>query len=197
MSINSPGDIIRLDDIQSYNNLSEVVNVYHFQLAGEDTCTDAELMAAMLTFVNGFHGQTDDVQSALQFFVSFKVTNLTTKTLVGLHTFSGTPHGTISGDAIPPGAAGLVTFSTGLLKARGRKFIAGIATSLTSAGIVNGLVLSSLADYAAYFIGLLAPEGIPMYAGVVAKGGTFAPFVSAAVRTVIAYQRRRKQGVGV
>lgn len=196
MAVNSPGDIIRMDDIMSYNNLSEVVNVYHFQLAGEDTVSDADLLAAMVTYADGLHSQLDDIQSASLFYIGQKVTNLTVPHVVGENTYSGTPHGTVTGDTLPPGAAGLVTLSTGTFKARGRKFIAGIATTFTSTGILNGGALSNLENYAAYLVGLLAPEGIPMYAGVVAKSGVFAPFVTAAVRSVIAYQRRRKQGVG-
>jgi hypothetical protein len=196
MAYNYAGDVIRIDDIQNYHGVSEVVNVYHVQLEGPGNVADADLLDAMVTFVDGLHSQMDDVQVTQLFYVSIKVVNTTHDHLVGIHNYSGSPHGTVSADPMAPGCAGLVTLATGKLGTRGRKFIAGISESLADYGVLGATALGNLEDYALYLVGPQYPEGVGILPGVLDKVGAFWPFIEAAVRTVVAYQRRRKQGVG-
>jgi len=108
--------------------------------------------------------------------------------------------GTVGGEPLPAGCAGYLLAYTAIPKARGSKYVPGITESEQSGG---ELVAGYLADLALLLAVYLTPyagsSGATLRPGVVSKVlATFVPFlVSGAIDTLVAYQRRRKVGVGI
>jgi len=105
-------------------------------------------------------------------------------------------------DALPPGVAYLVKWPTGFSKSIGKKFIYGVPEVRTANGYVNAATLVALATFAARFILILFSQDTVRRwrAGAMPKGTilkiSFRAFLGALVDTQLAYQRRRKFGIG-
>lgn len=192
----SGGDILNI--VAGFSLLGQtVLNVYDM-FVGDDA-PDSELLQDIELQLSAAYNELD-VSFVTGFQpLSIKVTNRTKNTDVGETDFLGFEGGTNAGDPLPPGVALLVTFPTNQLKTRGRKFIPGLAEVQTTGGLFSGSVLTQAAAYAAAiaagFIG--GVSGVPSIFGVVDKLGMFKTFTGGIVSTVPAYQRRRKQGVGI
>jgi hypothetical protein len=95
--------------------------------------------------------------------------------------------------------AGLMGAATSVLKARGRKFIPGLAESATALG---RLTLAAAGAFLQAAIAYITPvnSGFPnevWVPGIVSKSAIFAPFTSSYVGAILSTIRRRKPGYGI
>ena len=192
----SAGDILNV--VAKFTLLGQtVMNVYDL-FVGEDAA-NSELLEDVEAWLSEAYNNL-----AVSFVTGFepltiKVTNVTTDTDLGETNFLDFTGGENVGDPLPPGVALLVTFPTNTLRSRGRKFLPGLAEVQTADGLFSGSVLTQAAlyavDIASPFLG--ASSGSALIAGVRTAAGLFRAFNGGSVSTVPAYQRRRKQGVGI
>lgn len=105
------------------------------------------------------------------------------------------------GDPLPSGVAGLLTAYTTISKVIGKKYLPGLSEVAQTAGLWVVGVLSAMLQSGLNWIGAFnldpASEG-RMYPGVWSlKTISYQSFLGVGARDVPAYQRRRKQGVGI
>lgn len=145
---------------------------------------------------------TTDMTSGITF-SQIVVKNRTQGTDVGTFAWDTTAFASGStANPLPPGNAPLVTFPTQQGKTRGRKFFGGYTVNaLTNTAQVQSSVLGRLASVGAFMLsprtGIIA--GVSVQYVVVSEGvGAFTALLPTAAnaRSITAYQRRRKQGVG-
>ena len=93
--------------------------------------------------------------------------------------------------------AGLITATTSVLKAIGRKFIPGIAETRT---IDSAMVLAAAQDMAICLVEYLTTfqsQNQVWYPGIPSKNSEFAPFIGASFASLLSTMRRRKPGYGI
>lgn len=106
-----------------------------------------------------------------------------------------------SEDQLPRGNAGLINFKTTDPDVSGKKFLPGLTEAAITAGLLNGGTLAALVamavDIMAPFVG--GTSGATWTTGVWSVVGTvFKAYTGTAITSnVMAYQRRRKRGVGI
>ena len=93
--------------------------------------------------------------------------------------------------------AGLMRAITSVIKATGRKFLPGIAESVTLdsqfiAGVAL-IIVGILADY----LSVVQIQFVNWYPGIPSKNAAFAPFTSATWSSLLSTMRRRKPGYGI
>lgn len=192
----SANDILRV--VAEFAWLGQtVMNVYDL-FVGDDAL-DADLADDITLRLDQAYAELEDSLVTGLAGTGIKITNVTQAEDIGEFPFPNFTTGANVGDTLPPGVALLVTFPTNRLKSRGRKFLPGLSEVQVSAGVFSGSVLTQAAAYAALvaspWIG--TNSGSPLSFGVQTALGGFRTFTGGVVSTVPAYQRRRKQGVGV
>lgn len=108
------------------------------------------------------------------------------------------------GELSAHGAAGLVKIFTGAARRQGRKYIPGILETSVGNGLLNGVLLTNLALYAAVLDDDITAGALTLEMGTFNTSSvsplfeTFSP-ASGTVQAeaVYAYQRRRKPGTGI
>lgn len=175
----------------------QILNVFHFTIAG--AASDSDVVDDVTTRLDTAYSYIENRQSDDLAAVGVHVFNLTDDMDLGFVPFDTYIGGTDNtNDVLPPGVALCVTYPTLILKTRGRKFIAGIAENNTS----GGLFTTACLDDAILFAGITSTSWTGAGSGetftwlVPRSAGGAAPIDSAVVRSIPAYQRRRKQGVG-
>ena len=115
------------------------------------------------------------------------------------YTHAETLAGTVATDISAYQIAALVGARTATLKARGRKFLPGVAEASTLDGEVNSSFRSALITFAANYIRSVnvPATGRTWFPGVVSKNSAFAPFNSSTVGSFLSTMRRRKPGYGI
>ena len=117
---------------------------------------------------------------------------------VNFDTFTYSP--TNTNDMLPHGAAGLVRMPTTDPDVIGRKFVAGIAENAQSESDWNASTLSNLSDFASEwatpFVGAATGASFTPVVWSPTKSAGFPTSGSVVVSGLVAYQRRRKPGVG-
>jgi len=192
------GDVFRVTAGLFGPNGQVIQNVYHFaKVSGADTDDQdamddmAEILDELYTDLSAYF-PTTVTAGEISF---FDVTNNNPLPSMSWPTFTA---GTGSGEPEPPACSALVVFRTGVNRKLGRKFFGPLSDGVTDGGEIEGGSLTQLAASAAALVGLLSGDsGHTYWAGIVGTLGGFFRFIEAVARPVIAYQRRRKQGVGI
>lgn len=190
-------DVIRITHNMNLIGSGVISNVYHFKNMSGLTLSSNEVLADVEDWLTGLVSELDDFMVAPLYFVDYKVYNVTKDTPVGSGASPGV-NGTVSTDELPSGVAALITLDTGVKKTIGKKFYGGCAEAQTLDGNWTAammLILESLMDYLYDTQTLNTHEWLPGSWNNILN--TFAPFISAIVRSIPAYQRRRKAGVGI
>jgi hypothetical protein len=162
--------------------------------------------------------QPDDVAgcvAAIKNFYNYALPDLQTSNITtygyDTYTWDGTTHwlphagvsDTSAGSAIAEFSsfqtAALMTFVTGVMKCRGRKFFAGITEDQTLLGSIG---VSMLATMVSWVPTLLAPVFVlttlnTWYPGTMRKAWAFAPWLSGSVSALLSTWRKRKPGYGI
>jgi len=126
--------------------------------------------------------------------------NTTTKAFDGVGAIPVTQFdGTGVGEMLPHGVAGVLRFFTSVGRRQGRKFIPGLQENTQDEGSFTALVGTALALTAAAWDDNVTTTGGLLVPGVFRTSDeSFEDFTKeVAANTIVGYQRRRKQGVGI
>jgi hypothetical protein len=125
--------------------------------------------------------------------------NVTQDVTIGVMTWPTLTVGTGSGEALAPGVALLIKWTTGFIKELGRKFLGGFTEGGAGGGGWTSPALSAAADMVVALAGPLTPIllGSTYLVGLYNKSAVFHAFTAAVVSGVAAYQRRRRQNRGI
>lgn len=202
-----PNDaVLRVTTKMTGVNGQLIENVYHLHTFFQSPQDEADVANAIGGWLNTafdyiYTNISENVlpQSFLVQIVEFLNGQWTVTGTVGDFTWVLTHAFSSASDALSDGAAALIRFPTSVPKHVGRKFLYGLTENMAgNSQIVSGVV-TNLANWAATILSNPVIDGLNyMHSGIVnGKADQFLQFASAVAEAVIAYQRRRKQGVGV
>jgi len=198
----SIGEIIRVVAHYSMENAGDMQNVFHFILqtaaiADNDLIDDVSAwfqndwgaswqeLASQYATLEHFDADVVDVDGTVKRNLGGDIIDL---------------DGLISTELMTPMDSGYLLAYTAIPKARGSKYLPGMAEATQSAGGLNATALADLAVcLGVYLVPIAMTGGGSLLPGVAsATLAAFVPFlVSGAIDTVLATQRRRKAGVGI
>jgi len=193
------GDIIEAVTKGVYQTTSAVDNVYKFQLQGGSFVTDqgllddvALLLTAILTIVKA-------LATAQTTWSKFRARNLTKGAAYLDGDFDPIIAGTVASANAPPGACGLMTFRTAVPGVILKKYHGVLPTTLlSSTGYLSQGATGILEDCVDLLMAPIAmPVGTWVYGHVLPLTGQFITPTTGTVTNLVAYQRRRKPGVGI
>lgn len=182
-------------------NASDIVNVYHLYTDITSALDDADAVARVTSFVEDLMTNVQGLYSSDMELNEVECWQWNAS--LGRWDFVGSSSSAFAGNQgtvewTPPAAAPLVTADTVDSHARGRKYLPPILEGSTSIGKLTSGALTALAGFLADYVSVYAiAEGdlIPGIFQVATE--TFKQFTgSGTVTDKIAYQRRRKDGVG-
>lgn len=196
------GEIVRVALHYVQSGGGDMMNVFHFKISGAspadddllqditDWITDSwadrwALMAASGCKLSHFDSDIIAVDGTVTRNIGGGIIDVT---------------GTVAGDVMPAGTAAYLLAYTAIPKARGSKYVPGISEGEQNAGTLAVGYIADLALLLAVYLNpFLGGSGATLQPGVLSKTlGTFVPFlISGAIDAIIAYQRRRKVGVGI
>jgi len=172
-------------------------NVFHAKI--NEAADESDAKQDMVQWVDALFQSIESIQVNDVLPLDILVTNVTAGTATTIHSWQSYFGGEDTGDQLPPGVAALVLATTAIGRVLGRKFLPGIAEFYWNGVNLTGTAITALANFAVAWIAGFTGEasGASWLPGVLRTVGTFAPFVEAIVRGEMAYQRRRRQGVGI
>lgn len=197
MAVNGD-DVLKVTAKMTWKLDTEVQNVYYVTLGTGSTVLDDEALDDMAAWMEAIYSILDNSITDDLSFDTIEVYNVTQDHAIGEVGWPTLTVGLSTGESLPPGVAAVATAYTGQKRTRGRKFFGPLTENNQdggewSGGTVADLTLATL-EWITAFTGGTSGEGwLP---GVIDKIGVFLPFVSAVVRGIVGYQRRRKPGVG-
>ena len=191
-------DVIKVAVKFVWDNVDEILNVYHLKTIGKGTTTDAEIILAILTILDGVYGNIQAHMSNKVSADSIEFYNVTQDVPISVESWPGFAGGTGTGSSLPIGTASLVTFPTQAKRTYGRKFIPGLLESDQDAGVIASAWMSVLAlNWATFLNAVTHVNGFEGRWGVWSDAkARFTWLNECLVRNQVAYQRRRKPGVG-
>lgn len=190
------GQVYRLAVRSTYNNVDDMINVFHYRQELVVIGNPAEDLAnqwvsdVMTTYQGVISGSVTiaevnvrPVPPATEFF------DLALTGIVG----------SLSGEALPLMNAGIITWRTALIgrRNRGRSYLPVGSENLQNAGSWLPAYIANMDAFAVANMQLLE-LGVPQWQLVIHSevGGTDTPVIDHVSRPLIGTQRRRKQGVG-
>jgi hypothetical protein len=194
------GNIIRVAARHLYAAIDENVNVHHFNINTQPGTADDEVMLEDLaTLLSEAYASVQAFMPTAVDAYDITVYNISQDYPVGVTTWTvGYTGGTSGGDGLPPGTAPLVLFRTATKNVLGKTFLPSFIESEQSNGmLVSGAKTACLAF--ASTIRDTSPQGGGYgFTKVVWSNSTAIahPITSQGVSPQLAYQRRRKIGVG-
>lgn len=196
------GNILRVALHYGMVNAGDIMNVFHFRLAGAIPSNDAiaDAVADWVTTEWGPAWAELAGAGCELVYGDYDIINLdgTVAENIG-STLFGIP-GVVGGDLSPAQAATYILAHTAIPKARGSKYLPGVPEAIVTAGELNVGGLANLAlALAVYLAPYTAGSGVALVPGVLSLTlAQFVPFItSGLIDTLTATQRRRKAGVGI
>lgn len=201
------GDILRIAYRWNDPYDMDLVNVFHFRV--EERGTDAEedfLLATAQygvgvggTYFNYVHNGYDlqDAKIDRVAWIAGKEEIMQSYGIVDLVGYAG---GSGAGDVMPPGCSPLMKWRTTGVKTLARTFAPMVSEADSAVGGLSTNALNALQDWAdAYLSDIVLGGGVTGTIRRVVhslRGNAWLPFIVAVAEKYVAYQRRRRQGVG-
>lgn len=176
-----------------------ILNVYQHIHAGSASVTEAAVLVALRTWLEGIYTVFDNNLANDLVWEGYDSRNITRGTPVGSAAFALLTVGGSATQAEPLQVAAVVRFPTDYSGSQLRKFVPGMTTGrLDENGI---LTAAAQADILAGFATCLTPMSVSGESFVYGRDNPaearFAAAQSVVVNDVVGTQRRRKQGVGL
>lgn len=193
-----PGDIIEAAARAEINGSDDIVNSYQFRFEEETELSDGNTVNDIIKVLELIYVIVEALQSTFVLYKDIRITNKTQQQLLGTVAWDTVSQGTAVGDAIPPGVAALINFSTTISRVMPRKYFGGFTVAnLDQDGTWDTALVAEMVDIGDI---LLAPITVQnrvwQYGYLSPKTLAFEIPVSAVTNDVGAYQRRRKPGRG-
>lgn len=198
MTVNT-NNVLRLTAVMRLNGLSTVMNVYHVRYVASGEMTDEDAMEFAERYLSDVYGSASGMFSTGLVPVEIRGFNETTNAPLPVIGWTNWGGGALGGETAPAGCAGLLLFRTGVVRKLGRKFLPGLAEGHMTNGVLAAGWLSDALSFAGTLMaGFEDLTETLVYTFVIRGkfGDTHIP-IAAAVRADVAYQRRRKPGVGI
>ncbi len=202
----SPNDILRVALRFSDANGSDVMNVYHFTAAfaagQSDTDVKNALDAGLSLAYEGIESVLDDSLAPIDMkvdVISWDTDHWTTDTAIYDGPWGASIDNIAVGDPLVPGAAGLLTMHTSIVKLVGRKFIGGFVDTIkdTLGNMTSAFQATFLTAFDILLDGIeVAASNSLLYIIISTLDGSFNVVDQISVSPHFAYQRRRRPGVG-
>lgn len=196
------GEIVRLALHYTQPGAGDIMNVFHFKIAGTAP-SDVDLLEDLGSWIFDEWGARWVLMAATVANLSHFECDIVALDGTVTRNIGGgivDMDGTVSADVVPAGVASYLLAYTAIPKARGSKYVPGGAETEVQAGEWSAGYLADLALLLGiYLTPFIGGSGVTLTPGVASLTlGTFVPFlVSGAIDTLAAYQRRRKAGVGI
>lgn len=203
----SNGDILRAAFRFTNTLAGDVVNVYHFLVVDRGTeetyaWLDALAKNILNKYADYMANVPDEVTSTDVKFdrVVWTGGKEVVQESFGIIDEDGYAGGTSANDPLPTGTSPMVQFRTSGVKTLGRKYLPQTSENDQSGGIIGAAIIADMVTYMnAFLADIVMTGGIDGTVRAVVhslRGGAWVPFISAVVKPVLAYQRRRKAQVG-
>lgn len=198
----SVGEVIRVATHYVQAGGGDIMNVFHFRIAGSAP-SDESVLEDMTIWLDEEWGARWRVRADQNCTLSHFEIDVVNPDGTVARNIGGAIlgiAGAVAGGALPAGNAGYLLAYTAIPKARGSKYVPGVSETDSAA---SGLSVEYIANLALLLAVYLAPivsgNGATYQPGVLSKTlEAFVPFlVSGAIDNLVAYQRRRKLGVGI
>lgn len=190
------GQVYRIAARSTFNNVDDIVNVWHYRqelvVIGNPAEDLANQWATDLTLLyRGLFGG------------GVAITDLSVRPIAPATEFFdlnlGAQAGTLAGQTLPLPNAPIITWRSDLIgrRNRGRTFFPPPTENEQDGGSISAALITALTNFGDAAMQLLE-LGVPQWQMVVHSevGGTDVPVTSFVVRSIMGTQRRRKQGVG-
>lgn len=194
-----PGDRLRITAVLEYTGGSQAMNVFDLLVGGPNTQTDQATMDSIQVWMGDVYEAATDAISGLVAGLELRGFNETANAPLPVTMWTSFNGGSAGGELLPFGCAGLLLFRTGQNRVLGRKFVPGLTEANVAAGVLSTGAINALALFAAELaVGYTDPVTDQTFSyGVKNKVNSFIPIIGVTIRAEVAYQRRRKRGVGV
>lgn len=191
-------DVVEASARLEFDAIDDVVNVYQFRLASGGPLTDDEGVDDILEILEVLYTIILGAISTIELFRDIRLFNVTQQILLGLHAWPSLINGGAIADALPPGCAAVVNFSTIVPKVTLRKYFGVFTTgAMGEDGLFTGLTVASVAEAATYLLApIAATNGLWVYGYISPKILGWVSPNGATNNNIPGYQRRRKQGRG-
>jgi len=192
------GDVVRVTAKMAVDN-EAVQNVYHYQNAGPGALSDSDFIDAVGGRLDGVHGGLNSNISDQLDYTTIEFYNVTQSNALGEVSWpTQTSGGQTSSNLLPTQVAGLLTFSTGLSKSLGKKFLGGLTIAAGDFdGAPNAAIQAALATFGTNLLGVLTKNGNTIKVGNYRVAtATFIEWIAPIVEQIFATMRSRKIGVG-
>lgn len=199
------GDILRIALRQKHGETQDVVNVYHLRCIFTGSLPEADVLAAVSGYFSSAYNDVESWMPTVQVPIDIKVDKIMLiggkieiVATVGVTTWDPGFDPSGAGEALPRGVSALIFLLTSVGKVFGRKFIGTLTEAATAGDSLVPAALTALGNMAAKLIVNRVIDADHLLQPGVLSTRTlqFEPFMSARVRAIPAYQRRRTPGVG-
>jgi len=176
----------------------DVVNVYDLELTSVTGLTAAQALSDLEDWVELICLILDGIQTIRYIYRELTAYNRTQSTLLGGATITNPPSGIGTGNSLPSGNAGLISFPTNIARVVGRKYIGGFAVGSVDAdgtlsSATTSVLLSAGNTIRAPYTGT---NGSWQYGVWRSATNSLVVPLGTIVTDVMAYQRRRRAGRG-
>lgn len=203
----SNGDILRAAFRFTNTDAGDVVNVFHFLVVDrgtEETYTwlDALAKNVLNKYADYMANVPNEVTSTDVKFdrVAWVGGKEVVQESFGIIDEAGYSGGTSANDPLPTGTSPMVQWRTSGVKTLARKYLPPTSENDQSAGTIGAAIIADMVTFLNHFLAdIVMTGGVDGTVRAVVhsfRGGAWVPFISGVVKTVIAYQRRRKRYVG-
>jgi hypothetical protein len=198
------GDVVRVSVMMHDVDNNLIENVFYYQNAGPGTALPSGLPAYLGQQVEALFNYLIPNQTYSLVYDNLTYYNMTTKEPLGEHAPLVVDQGdNITYDPMPSGCAALVIGDTGYSRSRPKKFVPGLHENLCEGNIItSSAFLGNLTNFALYWLTSFYDtfndiNWIPgTWHKLTPTTGEFRGLIATIVKDIIAFQRRRKPGVG-
>jgi len=194
-----PGHRVRVTAVMQALGGVTIENVYDVQCTAGGTGDDDDVMQHLAAWLDGAYTHLTGLQVNAMTYVEVRGFDVSADTPLPTVAWPSLTTGSGGGEPTPYGVAALVLFRT--LKARvvGRKYLGGFNEALWASGEILVAALPAFLSFAAE---IAAGPGLSVAGGeyeykIYDKLGVARDTIASVVRSVAAYQRRRRPGRGI
>lgn len=194
-------DVIRVAVKWRNQYSGDVVNVFDFQLAGSVfPLTDGEVIDDVRNMIDTIYGDSDMIQSmhAANKHEEIAIFSVSNDYPIGYTGRVSTLDGVDAADTLPTGVAQLVIFRTAVSRRVGKKYLPPYSVGAMTADEFDVSYNIRAQNWAEQLMVPFTALSGALYRYVVLSSVTLTPTIptSYAVRSIPAYQRRRREGRG-
>lgn len=192
------GDIIRVTARMQFNLSDEMQNVFYIECQGGTSKDDTDVTAELADWIDDAYSVVAPAMANNITFSQIDFYEVTQDRPLISELWPTVTVGGNAGDALPTQMAAQVNFTTGIKRALGKKYIAGMVESNSEdGGTLTSSLITLLGGWAGFVLTHPILVDMELAAGHVSSvDNNFVEWLNYQVKPLYATQRRRKRGVG-